>query len=108
MDTEKIKQMGRDYFTANPGKRCLPTCDSFFTSAWKERRAKEPFEKDASYIYNSWHQFWKLGWKEAQYAASKKGRAIELLGRLIEYKDSDLPWHNARAFLKEIGWKPTL
>lgn len=101
MDTEKIKQMGRDYFKANPGKLSRYTDDPVFLNAVKA----------SSVSLTSMVVPWLEGYNEAAYAASKEGRAIELLGLLFMTDmngDPDAGEVEAKvsAFLQEIGWKP--
>lgn len=109
MDTEKIKQMGRDYFAANPSLEMIGRRDSAFLAVVKAHEGKlQPLI-----------EAWEYGYMEARYAASKEGRAIELLGRVFEWhmKDTRLPvvsewdsshyvWEDLAEFLTEIGWKP--
>lgn len=99
MDTEKIKQMGRDYFKANPDNPCRPLSDEALQKVFLN------FNGASMAVA----RIWKDGWHQAQYAASKEGRAIELLGRLfMEHPGKELrpAWAEAGEFLQEIGWKP--
>lgn len=101
MDTEKIKQMGRDYFTAKPDKPRKVEDPSF----WEAWRTGDGDLADAI-------QWWLDGYDEARYAASNEGRAIELLGRLMQASNSGdiaaiaIAEIKAANFLQEIGWKP--
>lgn len=103
MDTEKIKQMGRDYFTANPPN---PKYSPAFWCAWEahimetDGRGNEKGQQ-----WREWVKAFLDGYSDA---ASKEGRAIELLGALLtgDYAEKVKAWDDVVAFLQEIGWKP--
>jgi len=101
MDTEKIKQMGRDYFKANPERLPSYLDDKAFTELCQSHDSLRE-DLQASLLWNE-------GYNEACYAASKESRAIELLGKLVTEvwaSENNEAWHQASAFLQEIGWKP--
>lgn len=104
MNAEKIKQMGRDYFKANPDTVSLPSADPAFLDWRKSHQTMSEDLKSCS--------LWAEGYNEARYAASKEGRAIELLGKLAQASYSGdiaaIAFAEIKAadFLKEIGWKP--
>lgn len=110
MDTEKIKQMGRDYFTANPPPMIHPFADSGMWELWRENvMATDGKNNKGGREWAVWKDAWISGYDQARYAASKEGRAIELLGRLfMEHPSTNLrpAWAEAGEFLQEIGWKP--
>ena len=114
MDTEKIKQMGRDYFAANPPN---PKANSAFWCAWESHIMETDGRgNEKGQQWREWVKAWREGYSDA---ASTEGRAIELLGRIFEWhmKDTRPPavsewdsshhvWEDLAEFLDEVKSKP--